>query len=567
MNQPTTIQNQLFLNKLSKFIEKTLQNDQFGVNELAAEAALSKSRLNHKLNDELLSEESGKTPWRKILILSTGALLIAFSILFSSAYGYKSSDNASDEVYEEKSIAVLPFKNLSDRAEDQLFADAIANQILTHLQRLPINEISVRSGTSSERYRDSGKSVIEIANELDVNYILEGSVQKLDNRAIIYVRLIDAKLDHPIWAQQYDRDWSDIFKVQKQVARMVATKLVVNFTEEATKALDIIPTNNDKAYIHYLKGKSSFRSYWKRSDASLLKNAEKNYLKALKLDDKFSYPYAGLGEVYIHYAQKEDDSESIRSMGKARTYLEKAIELDPYNGWAYSELATIMWQWYGDSTVARSMFDVALRLEPNNQSCYDNYYQLELRLGKCIKMAYLLQKLQRIFLYARYPYNVYPVKYLMCNGAYAEITDIADTYWRNGLTIVNARLFFYGYMQSEDFDKAYSMAEYVMNRSKSKEMPYQLMGVYYGTIGEEKEALSYIEKLQKLANRHHVPNVTLARIYASMGMKDQMYDHLELALLGSERTIRHIHSANEFIPYRDEPRFKAIWSRAWIPAE
>jgi TolB-like protein len=148
------------------------------------------------------------------------------------------------------SVAILPFKSLSTNEEDQLLADAVMEQILKHLQRVPISDLSLRPRTSTERYQNSTKSTIQIGNELAVNYILQGSFQKIGDTANVAVQLINVKTDDHVWAEEYSRNWNDIFNVQAEVAKKVADKLSATFSPTAQKAISIEPTNNMFAFTH-----------------------------------------------------------------------------------------------------------------------------------------------------------------------------------------------------------------------------------------------------------------------------------------------------------------------------
>ena len=169
----------------------------------------------------------------------------------------------------EMSIAVLPFKSLSDDQEKQYLADGVMEAILYHLYK--IADLRVIPSVSVEKYRDRTKTLSEIARELNVNYILDGSFQKYEDQAKLIVRLSYGKEEEDnIWADEYDRDWSDIFSVQSEVAQKVAFALQSVISPEVKKRIEALPTENMEAYDLYLKGNESYSRSWDNFDLNKL---------------------------------------------------------------------------------------------------------------------------------------------------------------------------------------------------------------------------------------------------------------------------------------------------------
>ena len=204
---------------------------------------------------------------------------------------------------EEKSIAVLPFISLSTDPEKQYLADAVMDAILLHLSK--IENLRVITRTSVERYRKTEMTIPEIAHELNVGHVLEGSFQKHGDQANLIVQLSNAqqKEDH-LWASEYNRNWSDIFAVQSEVAQTIAEELRAVITAEEKRLIEKVPTSNLTAYDFYQKGKSEHVKYWlDKGNRKSLERAKDLYHLAIEYDSTFAVAYAGLAQVYLdmHY--------------------------------------------------------------------------------------------------------------------------------------------------------------------------------------------------------------------------------------------------------------------------
>ncbi|MDX1284829.1 MAG: hypothetical protein R3182_07455, partial [Draconibacterium sp.] len=276
----------------------------------------------------------------------------------------------SGEVKEvDKSIAVLPFKSLSTDPEKQYLADGVMDTILLHLSK--INDLRVISRTSVEQYRDTNKTINNICEELEVSYLLEGSFQKYGDEARLIAQLIQPGRESHVWANDYDRNWKDIFAVQSEVAQTVAGELKAVITPEEKQLIEKIPTTNMAAYEEYLKA----RTYWgDLSEESL--NKELEYLnRALEKDPDFAPVYAGLAQVWVGLAQLGYATPEIAGP-KIYENLNKALELAPdFPTSHFVNAGVAVWtEW--DWEKGEKEFLTALKLDPNDALCRIYYAQL-----------------------------------------------------------------------------------------------------------------------------------------------------------------------------------------------
>ena len=228
------------------------------------------------------------------------------------------SGAASSGTFSPLAIAVLPFANLSGDPENEYFSDGITEDILTHLSR--IKDLQVTSRTSVMGYKGTNKQVPEIARELEVGTVLEGSVRRARGRVRVTAQLIDAGNDNHLWAETYDRTLEDIFAVQSDIAEMIAAALKAELTSEVAKRIRQHPTDNVAAYDHYLRGREAFR----RADAE---PAIAELEKAILMDPSFAAAFSALASVYVLSMYWHGASPG-EVLPKAKAAAERSLELD-----------------------------------------------------------------------------------------------------------------------------------------------------------------------------------------------------------------------------------------------
>src|SRR6476646_7414223 len=270
-----------------------------------------------------------------------------------------------------KSIAVLPFENLSEDKANAYFADVIQEEILTRLSR--IGDLKVISRTSTLRFKNASDNISEIAKQLGVANILEGSVQKAADQVRVSVQLIDAESDSHLWAERYDRKLTDIFAVESDIASNIAEALQAKLTGAERRAISSQPTTNSEAHELYLRG----RFYWNRTvGPAFEKSFDKSreyYEKALQLDPTYALAYAGLAD-YYGFAWGFGLLPPVEKWAKAEEEnAQKALKLDPTLGEAYNALATVNLYYYRNWPEAEDDFRRGLELSPNFAEMHAHY--------------------------------------------------------------------------------------------------------------------------------------------------------------------------------------------------
>ena len=257
-----------------------------------------------------------KSAWRRPTALAlagvvVAALLVVAAVLLWRARGGKTGA-PSASAPDRKSVAVLPFQNLSPDPENAFFADGMTEDILTQLAK--IRDLKVISHASVMRYKRTQKPIQVIASELGVATVLEGSVRRAGDRVRIVGQLIDARNDEHLWAETYDRELKDVFAIQSEVAQRIATALKATLSPVEKKRIEQSPTQNLAAYDLYLKGRELYNRYRKADNEAAIEL----FQKALELDPAFALGYAGLGDAY---AQR-----GVR-FGLPPSWLDKSLEM------------------------------------------------------------------------------------------------------------------------------------------------------------------------------------------------------------------------------------------------
>jgi TolB-like protein/Tfp pilus assembly protein PilF len=311
------------------------------------------------------------TPRRRRNVIA----LLAVGIIVSAGAGFFLLPRASARKVD-KSIAVLPFENFSEDKENAHFADGIQDDVLTNLSK--IGDLKVISRTSVMSYRGTVRNIREIAKALGVGAILEGSVRRLGNRVRVNVQLINGVTDEHIWAQDYDRELTDVFAIQSELAREIASMLRAKLSPTEKAMLDQKPTKNAEAYLFYQEAHASESKPDETPEDD--KKAEELLENATRLDPSFALAYALHSRLESHIYHGREPT-AVR-LDKARALAAEAIRLQPDLPEAH--LALGYCYYYGDRDYERALqeFEIARRGLPNNATVFQSIAAIERRQGK-----------------------------------------------------------------------------------------------------------------------------------------------------------------------------------------
>src|SRR5213596_1499042 len=302
-------------------------------------------------------------------------MLVATGVIISAAAGFFLLPRASAHKID-KSIAVLPFENLSDDKENAYFADGIQDDVLTNLSK--IGDLKVISRTSVMPYRGKASNVREIGKALGVATILEGSVRRVGNRVRVNVQLINASNDEHLWAEDYDRDLTDVFAIQTDLAQKIARELQAKLSPTEKAQIERKPTENSEAYFAFLQA----HDFYTRPDKlrPTVEKAEQLFEQATRLDPDFARAFAGLAWVHNWMYHTYDPTPARKE--KARAAADTAIRLQPDLPEAH--LALGFYYYYCERNYEKALdeFAIAKRSLPNSPDVYMAIASIERRQGK-----------------------------------------------------------------------------------------------------------------------------------------------------------------------------------------
>jgi TolB-like protein/Tfp pilus assembly protein PilF len=331
-------------------------------------------------------------------------MLIATGVVISAATGFFLLPHVAAHKVD-KSIAVLPFENLSDEKENAYFADGVQDDVLTNLSK--ISDLRVISRTSVMQYRGRPTNLREIGKALGVSNILEGSVRRSGNKVRVNVQLIDANTDEHVWANDYDGDVTDVFALQSDLAHEIAKALQAKLSPAEKSQMTRKPTENGEAYLAFVQAHDLSCSY---EDPAKLKQSEQLYQRAVDLDPNFALALARYSQLESWMVHDGDRSPERRN--KARSLAERALQLQPDLPEAHLALGFSYYWGDNDYDAALKEFEIAQRTLPNESEVYLALGAIQRRQGKWAESTANLEKAANLN-----PKDTWPLQNLTFNYA------------------------------------------------------------------------------------------------------------------------------------------------------
>ena len=559
---------------------------------------------------EIAKKESKKVSGKYLFYLG-GIVIVIAAILI---WNYLPISSKSAFIDKEKSIAVMPFDNESADKENEYFVNGMMEDIRNNLSK--IGDLRVISKTSTEKYRETNLLTKEIAEELGVNYLLEGTVQKQGNLVKIHAQLIDTKTDDHIWTETYQRDISEVFKVQTEIAQSIANELYAVITPAELEIIETIPTTNLTAYDFFLRARDEHMMYWQDySNRNALEQAITLYRRALEYDSTYAQAYTGLALAYrdnhfLETIQEDDFLDSVLILAnkalsfdnqldeayfvrgyyyviaksefeKALIDFEKALQINPNYSWAYLEIGRLYTLQYNNYVEGIKNYHMAASLDHSkalpsilrtlsgaySAVGFDNkyiYYQKEALILDNDSAAYF-RALGHIET-TKGNFEVGLELYKKSHAYYLTQPFDLSQYWVI-LNLVRNNILLKNYEEAYDYSlKFIEVVDSVLVRI-SGSMP--LIGYAFWQVGKQDEAKYYFNE----QIRHSLENIrlnrmifgsdhdVLAQVYSILGEKEKAYHYLDEFNKKSFFSSWDLHDVKRnpmFNSLRDEERFQQI---------
>ena len=441
-----------------------------------------------------------------------------------------------------RSIAVLPFENMTEQSGSDYFSDGITEDIISALSE--INGLRVIARTSILQYKGTTKTVVEIAKEVNVNTILEGSVRRIDNNVRVVAQLIDIETDDHLWANTYDRKLDDIFEVQSDIALNIANALEAELSTELTAELTSSSTQNSQAYENYLKGKEQYYTYTEEG----FRKAVKYYNSALELDPNYALAYAELAGAY---AQLYNTTKEVTFKDIGFKSVEKAVSINPELAEAYKARGVLN-AYTGQGIKALEDYLKAVNLKPGYSDVIANigyrYFAFG-DLSECYnwqKKAHALNPNHRFNAW----YHSIPLFIMNENESAIEILNndlekIKDSFEMRAIL-------FYFHANNGDYKKAKSMLDELSKVRSDDKRIFELRGLYHLMQGEHEEGV----RMMALASYPtEYSQLLLAQAYFKLKDKNK-----------GEEILKNIEKASQELVDRGSPSYHPFYKLAQVNA-
>jgi TolB-like protein/predicted negative regulator of RcsB-dependent stress response len=502
---------------------------------------------------EVADESPTKAPrnraWIYVVVVA-GA--ISVSLFFFGRYTAISKQSGSAEL-PAKSIAVLPFENLSANPENAYFTDGIQEEILMRLAK--IADLKVVSRTSTVRYKRSPENLREIATQLGVANVLEGSVQRTADRVHVNVQLIKAASDAHLWAEAYDRKLTDIFAVESEIAKMIAETLQTKLTGFERNAIAAQPTENTEAHQLYLRG----RYLWNRRTGENLKKALAYFEQAAEKDPHYALAYSGMADsctlIPIYSAGTPQEYNP-----RARAAAQKAVELDDTLAEAHTSLAYVFFVDFENAQSVKE-YERAISLNPNYAMAHhwfgSNLLSALGRFDQAIAEGKRALELDPVSPVISASLGAIYKNARRYDEAIAQLRDTVEMhpefYWAHRFLGVALELKGATSEAIAEYRKAFELND--------DPAVLALLAHAKVSIGKQDEARQILAQLTEEAKARYVPAYAFAVIHLALGETDEALDWLEKAARDHDGLYSNYFKVDPYLdPLRGDPRFEALVS-------
>ncbi len=470
--------------------------------------------------------------------------------------------NNSDlkQEYTQNSVAVLPIRSLSDDPKLNYFSDGMTDAIISTLAKN--KSLKVISLTSVMQFKNTQKSLKQIADELNVSHIVEGTVFKDNNMIRIAAQLINSKTDFHLWSETFERELKDILRLQKGIADTIAASLIEEMEPEQQDV-----SNNDiispEAYEEFLLGQRTRAQFTK--DAFY--KAAEHFKQAIDLEPEYAAAYSGMASCYCGLGSHGLEFECPKDIiPQGLEYAQHAIELDNIlvDPHTYKGIMRLKYDW--DWQSAEVCFKEALAISPNNARARMQYSMYFESLGQheqaiseaqeALRVDPLSKEVNMNLAWQYYQADMYQEAKERLNRLLENEPDFWGAYW--DLAHI--------YLAENDYDSAIQAFKKSDGSKGGYFMPLQGMGYAYAVNGKKTKALNVIKKLDELKKENYVSPYYYATIYMGLNDLENTFDYLQQAFEVRSRSLAWLNVAKEYIPLRNDERFKKLINKIGIPS-
>ena len=457
-----------------------------------------------------------------------------------------------------RSLAILPLDSVDSNLDTQYLAEGITESIINSLSQL--YQLRIMAWTTMARYRGKGDDIFKVGRELGVQFGLTGKLLLHDNKLIIRVELVDIESGWQLWGEQYSRDFSDILVVQEEISREVSERLRVKLTGEERQRLTKRYTAAPEAYQLYLKG----RFLWNRRTVESLQSAITYIENAIEIDPNFALAYAGLADCYNQFS-RFNLLKPMEAFSKAKAAAMKALELNEVLAEAQTSLAFVSMSYDWDWNDTEKRFRFAIAQGPNYAPAHQWYAKYLARMGRFVEAmremewACELNPLSQACLVTigeiLYFAREYDRAIEHCRETLELSPDFAQAY--SVLSLAYAQKGMYG--------EAINCCQKRFDVFNTDTEAAAFLGCFHGAMGHRERALAQLEVLKERSKREYVPPNLMSIIYLGLGENEQAIEYLEKAYAERSHFLTSLKVLPILDPIRSDRRFVDLLRRMDFP--
>jgi TolB-like protein/DNA-binding winged helix-turn-helix (wHTH) protein/Flp pilus assembly protein TadD len=459
-----------------------------------------------------------------------------------------------------RSIAVLPMQNLSGDAAQEYFADGMTEELITDLAK--VSALRVISRTSVMRYKGTKKGLPEIARELNVDGIVEGSVMRSGNRVRITAQLLHAPTDKHLWAEEYERDLGDVLRLQSEVAQAIARQVRAQLTPQQQAVFRSARLVSPEAYEAYLRGRYYLSNQFTTEQP--LNIAKSYFEESIRKDPGFALAYSGLADSYVYLAFIRQLSPET-AYKPAKEALRKALELDDSIGEAHDTLGLLSWRSEWNWNAAEQEFDRAIALAPSYSCAHED---------RAVYLSFLGRRAEALAEITRSrELDPGPSSTMAESAAYYQLRDYQSLVEASRRGVVSSPTEWtehynlgIGYEGTGKLLEAISEYQKAIEISNGDHDAAASLAHAFAAIGRRAEAEKILHDFERKSKSAYVSPYMIATIYAGLGDKDKAFEFLERAY--QERSLDiswHIKADLRIDNLRSDPRFQDLVRRVGYP--
>ena len=454
------------------------------------------------------------------------------------------------------SVVVLPFENLSGDNDQQYFTDGMTDELIAHLAK--IRSLRVISRTSAMGYKGTRKTLSEIARDLDVDAVVEGTVLRSGNRVRITAELVQVSTDRHLWAETYESALGDVLGLQSQVASAIVNEIRINLSPEDQQRLSATHNVSTEGYEDYLKG----RYYWNKRSEEGLNKAISYFQLATEKDPDYALAYAGLADCYSIIGSAIVGSVPSQEVApKAEAAARKALELDPALAEAHTSLATVRFNYDWDWPGAAGEFQRSIQLNPSYATAYQRYSLYLMAMGRTsdsltqMNHARDLDPLSISMNFSLGWRQYMARRYDQAIEQLHNTLDLDPNFALPHLVLGQA------YEQKGAYPQAIAEMKKAATTSNTSPMVSGSLGHVYGISGDRAEAERILQQLLQQAKTQYVSPFYIALVYVGLRENDKAIDWLEAGFKDRSNAIIFLKVDPELDPLRSLPRFQSLLRR------